>query len=142
MCSKFEYITKAKILERKKMHFDYLTSSLLQYQKKLQSLNDRIDNDIVLIRSAILHKMDRYSDQIDHNLSSMSLNLDLKLNNARLLYKRLNTLLEAYNAENVLKRGYSLVMQEDKVVKRKADLKKDVFEVRFADGSIYARERN
>ena len=130
------------ILERKKMHFDYLTSSLLQYQKKLESFNDRIDSDITLIRSAILHKMVRYSDLIDHDLSSMSLNLHLKLNNARLLYKRLNTLLEAYNAENVLKRGYSLVMQEDKVVKRKADLKKDVFEVRFADGSIFAKERN
>ena len=58
-----------------------------------------------------------------------------------MLYKRLNTLLEAYSAENVLKRGYTLVMQDGKLVKSKAELKHQPFDVRFADGIIKAIER-
>ena len=131
-----------EMCDRKRMQFDYLTSRLFHYQEKLKSFNERIDSDIVLIRNAILHKSERYSDMCDHYRSSMTLNVDLKLNNARLSYKRLNTLLEAYNAQNVLKRGYSLVMQDDKIVKKKADLKKEAFTVRFSDGVIEAMERN
>lgn len=127
---------------KKRMEFDYLTARLFHYQERLSSINERIDAAVTLIRTSIQHKIARYEERVDHYDDSMSLNLDLKLNNARLLYKRLNTLLEAYNAENVLKRGYSLIVQEDRVVKRKADLKKDVFQVRFADGMIDAVERN
>ena len=88
-----------------------------------------------------MYKISRNYDKIDHIDTLMNSKLDLKLNNDRLLLKRLNTLLEAYNAENVLKRGYSLVFQDGRVVKRKNELQKEPFQIRFTDGMISAIER-
>lgn len=130
------------ILDKRSMDFDYLFKRLSHYQDRLSSLSQRIDHDIESIRTAILYKCQRYEDLIKAKRSEMKLNLDLKLNNSSLLYKRLNTLLEAYSAENVLKRGYSLVFQDGRVVKKKADLKNKEFDVRFSDGILKAIERD
>ena len=75
-----------------------------------------------------------------HSNNSLSTKLNFKLNEKKLLYKRLNTLLDAYSSSNVLKRGYSLIIQDGKVVKSKKKLKDDIFEVKFHDGSIKAIE--
>ena len=130
------------LLDNRRMSYDLYTTRLLHYQQILRSIANNIDNDIESIKSSILHKIGRYSDRLELYDTTMLSKLDLKLNNERLLLKRLNTLLEAYNAENVLKRGYSLVFQDEKIVKRKAELKKEVFQLRFADGSIDAIERD
>ena len=130
------------ICEKKKMNFDYFTSRLLHYQKNLESLKDRIDADVMMIRTSILHRIETDRERLEHYDSTMSLNTDLKLDKQRLMYKRLNTLLEAYSAENVLKRGYSLVMQEGRAIKRKSQLKHDTFQIRFIDGTIDAVERH
>ena len=71
----------------------------------------------------------------------MALKLNLKLNEGKLTYKRLSTLLDAYSSENVLKRGYTLVFQDDKLVKTRKQLKDKEFEVKFIDGTIKAIER-
>ena len=71
----------------------------------------------------------------------MRFKADFIVNKEELHLKRLNTLLEAYSSANVLKRGYTLVMQNGNPVKRKKDLKKQEFAVRFSDGEIIAKER-
>lgn len=129
-------------LERKKMAFDYYSQRLFKYMDKLSAIEIKIDSYISSIGASISHQCERYKDQIEHDLSKMKLNLDLRLNKSQMLYKRLNTLLEAYSAENVLKRGYTLVMQNGKLVKSKAELKHQPFDVRFADGIIKAIERD
>ena len=80
-------------------------------------------------------------DLIQSFTDKMRFNVDLKLNNDILLLKRLNTLLEAYSSQNVLKRGYTLVVQDGHPIKRKKDLQKKEFELRFIDGKIIAEER-
>ena len=130
------------ILERKKMSFDFYTQRLFRYMDSLSSIQDRIDSYILQIRNAILHRCDRNLDLIEHMRSRMAMKLDLKLNEQRLSYKRFTTLLEAYNAQNVLKRGYSLVLQDDKVIKSKKELKHKEFDIRFADGIVKAKERD
>jgi exonuclease VII large subunit len=80
-------------------------------------------------------------NQIDHDLSQIDLKLNFRLNEAKLSYKRLNTLLEAYSSENVLKRGYTMILQDDRVIKNSSDLKDKGFKVRFHDGEIEAIKR-
>ena len=130
------------ILEKKKMAFDFYTQRLFRYMDSLTSIKDRIDSYILQIRNSILHKCDKDLHLIDHLETRMALKLDLKLNEARLSYKRFTTLLEAYNAQNVLKRGYSLVLQNDRVIKSKKELKHKEFDIRFADGIVKAKERD
>ena len=78
---------------------------------------------------------------IDHSMSTIALKLNYRLNEAKLSFKRLNTLLEAYNCENVLKRGYTMVLQDDKVIKNRNDLKNEEFELKFHDGTLKAIPR-
>ena len=56
-------------------------------------------------------------------------------------YKRLDTLLKAYSNENVLKRGYTLIIQDNNVITKKKLLKNKEFTVKFADGQLNAVER-
>jgi len=129
-------------LDYSRMNYDYLLERLTHYQKQLHSITIGIDADILRIRQDILFRIRGYRERTDHMVSRMRSKADFRLNEQFYLYKRLNTLLEAYSAENVLKRGFTLVLQEGHVVKDKASLKKQGFEIRFADGTIEAEERS
>ena len=128
-------------LDSKRLKYDYLLERLTHYQASLLNLSARIDSDVNTIRQEIIHRINSLNDDIIHLLSTIRLKADFKLNESNYTYKRLNTLLEAYSAENVLKRGYTLVMQDNKVVKSSKKLKDKEFEVRFNDGSITAIKR-
>ena len=62
------------------------------------------------------NKLDNYQLQIDKEVDRMGLLLDIKLNKKRNELDRLNGLLKAYSCENTLKRGYSLVYKDNKLV--------------------------
>ena len=62
------------------------------------------------------NKLDNYQLQIDKEVERMDLLLDIKLNKKRNELDRLNGLLKAYSCENTLKRGYSLVYKDNKLV--------------------------
>ena len=62
------------------------------------------------------NKLDNYQLQIDKDLDRIGLLLDIKLNKKRNELDRLNGLLKAYSCENTLKRGYSLVYKDNKLV--------------------------
>ncbi len=129
-------------LDYSRMNYDYLLERLTHYQKQLHSITVKIDADILRIRQGILYRIAKDKDQTDHLVSRMRSKADFRLNEQFYVYKRLNTLLEAYSAQNVLKRGFTLVLQEGHVVKDRASLKKEGFQVRFADGTIEAEERS
>lgn len=128
-------------LDSKRLKYDYLLERLTHYQASLLNLSARIDSNVNTIRQEIIHRINSFNDDIIHLLSTIRLKADFKLNESNYTYKRLNTLLEAYSPENVLKRGYTLVMQDNKVVKSSKKLKDKEFEVRFNDGSITAIKR-
>lgn len=128
-------------LDRKQMNFDFYSQKLFHYIDSLSSIKDRIDAQINTIRNSLLHHCDMNSALIDHYNVQIVSEMNLKLNNAKLQYKRLNTLLEAYSAQNVLERGYSIVMQNGKVIKRKSDIQHETFDIRFFDGILTATEK-
>ena len=128
-------------LDRKQMNFDFYSQKLFHYIDSLSSIKDRIDAQINTIRNSLLHHCNMNSTLINHYNLQIASEMNLKLNNAKLQYKRLNTLLEAYSAQNVLERGYSIIMQNGKVVKRKSDIQHETFDIRFFDGILTATEK-
>lgn len=105
-------------IDNVKMRFDYYFEKIIHYQTHLTNI----------------------SLQIDHIVSNIENKLDTKVENYRLNLKRYSTLLQAYSYENTLKRGYTLVLQNDKVIKKKKDLSKDEFNIRFIDGDVNVKE--
>ena len=127
--------------ERKQMEFDFLYKRLISYKTRFVNIQNQIDAMIAAIEKDIRYLINDKINYIDHSMSTIDLKLTYRLNEAKLSFKRLNTLLEAYSAENVLKRGYTMVLQDDKVVKNRKDLKNEEFEVKFHDGTIKAIPR-
>ena len=68
------------------------------------------------------NKLDNYNLQVDKQVDRMGLLLDVKLNKKRNELDRLNGLLKAYSCENTLKRGYSLVYKDNKLVNKDIDI--------------------
>ena len=127
--------------EQRQMEFDFLYKRLSSYQDRFVIIQNRIDSMMTIIEKDIRYMIGNKLNYIDQSVSDMSYKLDYRLNEARLSFKRLNTLLEAYSCENVLKRGYTMVLQNDRVIKNSVDLKNDEFEVKFHDGTIKAIKR-
>ncbi|MBQ2657384.1 MAG: exodeoxyribonuclease VII large subunit [Erysipelotrichaceae bacterium] len=136
------YSLITSILDNRRMKYDYLLSDMLRFKERFTNISTRIDHQSELIRNSILHRINVYTQRTDYDLSQIRTRLDFRLSETQLLYKRLFTLLNAYSSENVLKRGFSLVFQDGKIVKRKKMLKNEEFEIRFQDGSIQAIERD
>lgn len=129
------------IYDNKLMKYDYLIERLIHFQDQLSSISNNIDNDVNRIKQAILHQIDIYKESIKYSNNTIKNNLNFSLNKKQLSFKRLNTLLKAYSSENVLKRGYSLVIQDDKIIKSKKSLKNKEFDIKFYDGSIKAIQK-
>ena len=129
-------------LDYGRMNCDYLLERLSHYQKTLHNITIQIDADTDRIRQNILYRIASERDRTDHLLSEIRSKADFKLNEQLYLHKRLHTLLEAYSCENVLKRGYTLIMQDGKVIKSKRSLKHSEFDIHFADGILKAIERD
>ncbi len=129
-------------LDYGRMNCDYLLERLSYYQKTLHNITIQIDADTDRIRQNILYRIASERDRTDHLLSEIRSKADFKLNEQFYLHKRLHTLLEAYSCKNVLKRGYTLIIQDGKVIKSKRSLKHSEFDIHFADGILKAIERD
>ena len=128
-------------LDNFNQNYDRLIDKLIHYQDRLNSLNTIIDNDMDSIKKSIAYMLSQYTDKLDRYDTDMSIRIDMKLKENNLILKRLSTLLDAYSCENVLKRGYTIVLQKNKLIKSKKQLKKDEFEIKFHDGIVKAIER-
>lgn len=115
-----EYIKNSlnKLVNDNAMKIDYYLQKLLKYQVKIENIKTGIDL-----------KLDRIKNILELSIEKSKLNL-----------KRYKTLLEAYNTDNTLKRGYSIVIQDDHVVTSKKKLKSNEFDIKFIDGIIKAKE--
>lgn len=132
-------LMKRKLSDRMMM-LDYLNQKLLNYGNHFKVMANEIDNTLLKIRNDLIHKIELTRNDIDHSIYDLKVKLDFMLNDSRSKHERLDTLLKAYNVENVLNRGYVLVSQNDKLVKYKKQLKDEKFTIRFADGNIDAQE--
>ena len=132
-------LVKRKLSDRMMM-LDYLNQKLLNYGNHFKVMANEIDNTLLKIRNDLIHKIELTRNDIDHSMYDLKVKLDFRLTDSRSKLERLDTLLKAYNVENVLNRGYVLVSQNDKLVKYKKQLKDEKFTIRFADGNIDAQE--
>lgn len=124
------------------LNYDYLFTKLLNYRNHFDILKNNID--VMLNKAYTKIKQNINLNQIYlNNIKDKIYTIEKhNLESNNLLLKRYTTLLEAYSSENVLKRGYTLVKQDNKVIKTKKELENKEFEVRFIDGSIKAIERS
>lgn len=118
--------------------FDFKLEKLIHFNLKLDNIDNRIDQLLDKLRIYLNNKKSIYLNNISHSVTNMNKEINYKLNNYVLALKRLNTLLEAYSSNNVLKRGYSLVLQDDKVIKSANDLSDKEFEIKFYNSKIKA----
>ncbi|MBR3252062.1 MAG: exodeoxyribonuclease VII large subunit [Erysipelotrichaceae bacterium] len=128
-------------LEHKQMEFDFQYKRLISYKSRFENIQNQIEAMTATMKKDILFMINDKLNYLNHSMSTIDLKLNYRLNEAKLSFKRLNTLLEAYSCENVLKRGYTMILQDDKVVKNKNDLKDQEFQIRFHDGTIDAVKR-
>ncbi len=93
----------------------------------LKSYGFRIPYDLVRNKTQLL----------DNILSKLQLNIENKLNFEKNRLTLTEKLIESYNVEHVLRRGFTLVRQNGKLVSRSGDLAtKDEFNIQFYDKTI------
>ena len=107
-----------QLLNNNKMNLDYYLEKIINYQQRINNIKLNIDNNVIQIKNS----------------------LNLKFENVKLNLKRYSTLLDPYSCQNTLKRGYALIMQNNKIVNSSKKIKNDEFEIKFYDGSIKAKE--
>ncbi len=123
-----------------KLYLDSVKNSFVIKNPMIMYENKKQQIDLMKEAStrAILKKLDQTKYQVD------KLKTHYILKNPEVLYKekkvKLGTLiekLELVSPMNVLKRGYSLVYQEEKVIENKEQIKVgDTLKVRFHDGTV------
>ena len=127
-------------------NFDDVKEMIYSYEDSLMNSVDNIINTKKMLLDVYLEKIisyqknfNIYKNDINNLINNMKIIIKNKVQNYNLEIKRYTTLLNAYSTDNTLKRGYSLVFQDGKVIKKKKELKKDVFDIHFIDGTIKAK---
>lgn len=116
--SKNKYLLNPKlIIEKMELKIDSLFKSLNKYSLILKNKELMIDN---------------FLDLIKNNLKSLFLNKEHKIIS-------LEKLLSAYSYKNTLKRGYSVVYKDNKIIKNYDDLKNnDNIDIQLYNGRLKA----
>ncbi len=92
----------------------------------LNSYGFRTPEDLVMNKSQFL---DNLWFRIEKNIDSWLLREKSRLD---VIFEKL----EANNSDNILKKGYTLIKQNDKIIPRKSDLKDERITIKFFDGEI------
>ena len=117
--------------------YEILRAHLVDYYNRIFSANTRLE------RFSPEHRLQNYEDRI--NL------LKLRLNGAILNYldmfqnrlNNVNTRLELMNPENILRKGYSVVYRDNRIVRSVDELSEDdAIRIRFYDGNASAIVKN
>lgn len=127
-------------LNKVKMNYDYHVQKLYNYQSHINDINNDIDNRINLLNNIMINKVNNINNNLQLSIFKIDNVIKLILERNKLTLKRLTTLLEAYSTSNVLKRGYTLIVQDNIVVKSKNELLDKEFDIKFVDGDIRARK--
>ncbi len=116
--SKNKYLLNPKlIIEKMELKIDSLFKSLNKYSLILKNKELMIDN---------------FVDLIKNNLKSLFLNKEHKI-------MSLEKLLSAYSYKNTLKRGYSVIYKDNKIIKNCDDLKNnDNIDIQLYNGRLKA----
>lgn len=82
-------------------------------------------------------RLRNYQQMIDTNLAKSAQLIDKKIYNAHLAFKELYYNLKFFDVNNMLNRGFALILQKNKFVKRKKNLNlAEPIKIKFFDGEI------
>lgn len=109
---------------------------------KVQNLLDNYKSDLFDLTNSFVYRfpLDRirnYQQRIDTNLAKLSQLIDKKIYDSDLALKKHYYNLKQFDVNNLLNRGFALILQENKFVKRKVNLNlKEPFKIKFYDGEV------
>ena len=119
--------------------YDLINEKLLNYNKSLKNISDNVDSTVNHIMNMLLNSITLKKQNVHNSIDKIKLNTEINIQNRSLNLKRFETLLKAYSIDDVLNRGYSIVMQKDRIIKSVKEIKNDIdLDIRFSDGSIKA----
>ena len=117
---------------------DFNYNSTNNITEKLESLKDQVDQ---FIHSFGFRNLSNIINNKKQTVDNYLFRIQSQIGN--FLYKKKNNLailqkvLESNNIEHILNKGFVLVEQNDKIIKRKSKFNFDnVFNIRFADGKV------
>ena len=117
---------------------DFNYNSTNNITEKLESLKDQVDQ---FIQSFGFRNLSNIINNKKQTVDNYLFRIQSQIGN--FLYKKKNNLailqkvLESNNIEHILNKGFVLVEQNDKIIKRKSKFNFDnVFNIRFADGKV------
>ncbi len=127
------------LIERPGLSFDYLFERLKKSAGRFTEMKALISKDHLRMNNALLLRFERSKNRIDADARKIRMLIAHKKEIEELHLKRLTTLVKAYSGEEILKRGYSLVYKDDKVIASVRELKKDdEVMIQLADGKLTA----
>ncbi len=107
-----KYLLNPKLLiDKTSLKLDYYLERINSFSNRLLSINKDIDNTV----------------------NNMVINLNIKLNKRQNDLDKLNSLLKAYSVDNTLKRGYSLVYKDNKLLKDEVNIDDDLLIETYLD---------
>ena len=111
-----------------------LKNPIIMYENKKQL----VDSYLEKIKTLIFYKVSNYSIKLDNIKSNYILKNPKELYSKKVMnLENIITKLELLNPMSVLKRGYTLTYQNDKIVKTIKDIKlKDKLVIRLIDGNV------
>lgn len=116
--TKNKYLVNPNLLiDKVKLKLDYYDLCLANYAHKVDTLNNNINICV-----------DNLNDKLKNRLKEKNNEID-----------KISLLLKSYSVDNTLKRGYSIVYKDDKLIRNKKDLRNnDKLKIRMNDGYVDA----
>ncbi|MCX7611824.1 MAG: exodeoxyribonuclease VII large subunit [Ignavibacterium sp.] len=129
-------ILEENILYNLKKNYDMILNLIDNYKSSLFNLTNSF------VYRFPLDRVRNYQQKLDTNLAKLSQLIDKKIYDADLSLKKLYYNLKLYDINNMLNRGFALILQENKFVKRKVNLNLDKsFKIKFYDGEIELNQK-
>lgn len=129
-------ILEENILYNLKKNYDMILDLIDNYKSSLFNLKNSF------VYRFPLDRVRNYQQRLDTNLAKLSQLIDKKIYDADLSLKKLYYNLKLYDINNMLNRGFALILQENKFVKRKINLNLEKsFKIKFYDGEVELNQK-
>lgn len=114
---------------------DYFPAKMLEI---VSNYNDEIDQSISSYGFRVPYDIVKNKIQLlDNLIYRFQSNFDIKLSDQKKGLELLESKIDSLNIDNVLKRGFSIIKQNDKYISRKKNLEKDKsLDIKFYDGEV------
>ncbi|MCX6173261.1 MAG: exodeoxyribonuclease VII large subunit [Ignavibacteriales bacterium] len=114
---------------------DYFPAKMLEI---VSNYNDEIDRTISSYGFRVPQDIVKNKIQLlDNLIYRFQNNFDIKLSDQKKGLELLESKVDSFNVDNVLKRGFSIIKQNDRYITRKKNLEKDKsLDIKFYDGEV------